>query len=288
MLLFTSLLLLFLAVGTAATASAPQLPKVDLGYEVHQANAFDVSTMLSTLFVVMSFELTGVKSSTGIYNFSNIRYAQPPVGDLRFAAPVPPKGRSTKVNKGTVGTTCPQSDPAWLIIGEAFLTALATGQPFNYSQAFAEYQAFLASLPTAAASEKPDPRTTEDCLFLDVFVPKAVFDNQKKGKGTAVLVWIYGGGYTTGSKTDSGNPTGLIQRSQANGSPGVVYVAMNYRVRTTSSPRSLSCTTIFSARRNRLVVRTYIPSKRRDSECRSIRSAPGTRMGAEVHPPLRW
>jgi hypothetical protein len=52
MLLFASLRPLFLLVGTAFAANAPQLPKVDLGYEIHQANAFDVSFILSTLFIV--------------------------------------------------------------------------------------------------------------------------------------------------------------------------------------------------------------------------------------------
>jgi carboxylesterase type B len=45
-----------------------------------------------------------------------------------------------------------------------------------------------------------------------------------------VLVWIYGGGYTFGSKTNYGSPAGLIARSQQKGDPGVVYVAMNYRI----------------------------------------------------------
>lgn len=36
-----------------------------------------------------------------------------------------------------------------------------------------------------------DPRVTEDCLVLDVLVPKTVFDEQSKSKGAPVLVWIY-------------------------------------------------------------------------------------------------
>lgn len=38
------------------------------------------------------------------------------------------------------------------------------------------------------------------------------------------------GGYTAGSKEGSGNPTGLIEASQANGADGVIFVAMNYRL----------------------------------------------------------
>lgn len=39
-----------------------------------------------------------------------------------------------------------------------------------------------------------DRRTSEDCLFLDVIMPKPVFDAAQKGnqhKGIPVLVWIY-------------------------------------------------------------------------------------------------
>jgi carboxylesterase type B len=65
------------------------------------------------------------------------------------------------------------------------------GKPFNYSAAVAELEALNATAPAA-----PDPRTSEDCLFLDVYVPKSVFDagrrNRKQGgkqQGAAVLVW---------------------------------------------------------------------------------------------------
>ena len=82
-----------------------------------------------------------------------------------------------------------------------------------------------------------DPRITEDCLFLDVYSPKKVFDsaasNDRHKGGAPVLVWIYGGGYTFGDKLQFGtyNPTGLINASKVDGSDGIVFVAMNYRVR---------------------------------------------------------
>jgi carboxylesterase type B len=41
---------------------------------------------------------------------------------------------------------------------------------------------------------------------------------------------MYGGGYTLGSKDGSGNPTGLIHASQVDGSDGIIFVAMNYRL----------------------------------------------------------
>lgn len=70
-----------------------------------------------------------------------------------------------------------------------------------------------------------DPRTSEDCLFLDVFAPKNVFEDAGSGYGAPVLVWIYGGGYTGGNKV-SGSPTGLFMRAEQD----IVFVAMNYRL----------------------------------------------------------
>jgi carboxylesterase type B len=127
-----------------------------------------------------------LEQQTGqVYNFSNIRYGQPPVGNLRFAAPVAPSGRNTNVNNGSVGSICPQASPAWSAAGFESSLAYALGIPFNLTAA-------EAALAAANLSSTPDPRETEDCLFLDVFVPKHIFNSRSsagKGKGAAVLVW---------------------------------------------------------------------------------------------------
>ena len=133
--------------------------------------------------------LTEEQETGQVYNFSNIRYAQPPVGDLRFSAPVPPTGRNPAVQNGNVGVICPQAEPVWLAIAVNFTAAYVQGLPFNFTASNLALEAELAS----GASAPPDPRTTEDCLFLDVLVPKHIFDNAPNCKngagGAAVLVW---------------------------------------------------------------------------------------------------
>ena len=57
---------------------------------------------------------------------------------------------------------------------------------------------------------------------MDVIVPRAIYEGAGSGKGAPVLVWIYGGGYTEGSKDGSGNPAGLIKRSESDDSKGVI------------------------------------------------------------------
>ncbi|KAK6219144.1 hypothetical protein LQW54_002393 [Pestalotiopsis sp. IQ-011] len=86
-----------------------------------------------------------------------------------------------------------------------------------------------------------DAETTEDCLFLDVHVPKKILvgskqDFQLSGQpsgGAPVLVWIHGGGYTLGSKTGAPPPVyfpdGLLTQADAS-SEGMIYVALNYRL----------------------------------------------------------
>jgi len=78
----------------------------------------------------------------------------------------------------------------------------------------------------------PDPRESEDCLFLDVLVPTQVFEKKQKNdyKGAPVMVWIYGGGFTF--TDNSGNPAGIIRRSQERDGDqdGIIYVKPNYRV----------------------------------------------------------
>lgn len=157
------------------------------------------------------------------------------MGNLRFRAPVPVKTKSDTVQNGSLGVICPQASPAWLAITTKFIPAYLSGQSFDYNAAVA------ALSNSSGAAPAMDPRTSEDCLFLDVVVPKQVFDQAGNSScgGAPVMVWIYGGGYTLGSKTANGSPAGLIKASQASGSPGVIYVAMNYRVRSSVVPCSI-------------------------------------------------
>jgi para-nitrobenzyl esterase len=62
---------------------------------------------------------------------------------------------------------------------------------------------------------------SEDCLYLNVFVP-----NEGNGRGHTkmlpVMFWIHGGGFTNG-ESDDYDPTRLVQQ-------GVVVVTLNYRL----------------------------------------------------------
>ncbi|KAF4948038.1 hypothetical protein FGADI_9929 [Fusarium gaditjirri] len=170
------------------------LPTVDLGYEIHQAIAFN---------------------ETGqYYDFSNIRYARPPTGELRFTAPQLPLVNRTSVQRGEGAISCPQAYAVWYLCGKE--------QMAGNIKSSDECDASL--LPPAEPSEQ------EDCLFLDIIVPKSIFDNRRHQKAP-VMVWVYGGGFAFGKKGGDGSAAGLVERSKAvdPDGHGVVYVQFNYR-----------------------------------------------------------
>jgi cholinesterase len=151
-------------------------------------------------------------------NFSNVRYAAAPTGHARFAPPSSPEP-TPGIQNGQTAVICPQAEAEWIDVDFEFLSGLPlTGGPVpNYTE---------ADIPPT------DPRTSEDCLFLDVLVPEDTFQKGAKAKA-AVLVFIHGGGYLEGHKVDG---LGLVTTSKANGGPGIVYVSINYRLGLFVSP----------------------------------------------------
>ena len=124
------------------------------------------------------------QQATGqFYNFSNIPYAQPPLGDLRFQAPVPfdvdcpttPK----PLNNGSRFSVCPQGAPAWTSVAVKWLT-----EGIGAINQSAGYQPpNITTLPTVAYG------TSEDCLVLDILSPKNIFESRGQGRGAAVYVY---------------------------------------------------------------------------------------------------
>ncbi|KIL84943.1 carboxylesterase type b [Fusarium avenaceum] len=175
------------------------IPVIDLGYELYQPTEFN--------------------ERDGYWNFSNIRYAAPPVGHLRFQAPRPPAKNRAIVQDGRETRICPQAQPAWMATTPQWLFAYLTKgiQPNGTNSAN------MSLLPAR------DPRENEDCLFLDIFAPKTALDNVKNGTGAPVMVEIHGGGYVQGSKSES-NPWGLLRRGKNVTSEEFLYVRINYRL----------------------------------------------------------
>ncbi|XP_037082184.1 acetylcholinesterase-like [Pollicipes pollicipes] len=101
--------------------------------------------------------------------FYGIPFAEPPVGELRFKKPIPVAPWEGVYNATTLPNTCPQ-------------------ETFSYFPGFRGEEMW-----------NPNTPLSEDCLYLNIWVP-SVFRQPVTPK-TEVLVWIYGGGFMSGTST---------------------------------------------------------------------------------------
>ncbi|KAE9365784.1 putative lipase [Stipitochalara longipes BDJ] len=131
-------------------------------------------------------------SKNGLDSFLNIPFGQDTGGLGRFAPPKPYiPAHNTIINAMASGPICPQ--------------VLDTTFP----------------IPTS-----PVTNISEDCLNLRITRPSSTL----KSSRLPVMVYIYGGGYSTGQIYDTlYTPDQLVLDSVKNGSP-VIYAAMNYRL----------------------------------------------------------
>jgi para-nitrobenzyl esterase len=132
--------------------------------------------------------LSGVKSTeSAVTAYKGIPFAAPPVGDLRWKAPQPA--------------------PAWAGVKkcDAFGPSPMQGRPVPFGVYTPE---FLI----------PETPISEDCLYLNVWT------KMHKGDKKPVLVWIYGGGFT------SGGAACPIYDGEALAKKGIIFVSINYRV----------------------------------------------------------
>ena len=97
------------------------------------------------------------------------------------------------IQNGSVGRVCPQSFPLWYSLATTLELDIIAGNlsSYNYTALNDALQAYLSVTPH---TDQTDGRATEDCLFLDVLVPKAIYDKRssyQKGQsgGAPVVVW---------------------------------------------------------------------------------------------------
>ncbi|XP_048210704.1 carboxylesterase 5A [Perognathus longimembris pacificus] len=130
-----------------------------------RGTATEVPERNTKLGWVRGKQTTVLGSSVSVNVFLGIPFAAPPVGPLRFANPQPAK---------------PWND-----------TRDATSYPplcFQTLEWISSYQSMLKV-------RYPKFRISEDCLYLNIYVPAHADDGSK----LPVMVWIPGGGFQTGS-----------------------------------------------------------------------------------------
>ncbi|KAH9371338.1 hypothetical protein HPB48_006530 [Haemaphysalis longicornis] len=123
--------------------------------------------------------------------FYGIPYAEPPLGKLRFQQPV-------------------EKQP-WADVLQATIKPNSCVQTANVA-----YDNF-----SGITMWNPNTKLSEDCLKLNVWVPRRTSKQDK----LAVLVWIYGGAFSSGTST-----LDLYDASTLVSEENVIAVSMNYRV----------------------------------------------------------
>jgi para-nitrobenzyl esterase len=131
--------------------------------------------------------VSGYKSGD-ISIFKGIPFAEPPVGDLRWKAPKPKKAWKGTLECRQFSASPMQRNPVpFMMWTEEFIT--------------------------------PPGNLSEDCLYLNVWTPF-----KSSGDKLPVFVWIYGGGFSSGSAACA------VYDGEEMSKKGIVFVSINYRV----------------------------------------------------------
>ncbi len=117
--------------------------------------------------VIQQGAVAGFATEEGAHIWRGIPFAEPPLGELRWRAPVPPEPWAGTLEAVAYGSPCVQ---------------------------FAGPRAAL----TSDVSEG-EPTGSEDCLYLNVHAPRFEPEAVPRGaKRLPVMLWIHGGGNTIG------------------------------------------------------------------------------------------
>ena len=135
---------------------------------------------------------------TQFASFQGIRYAEPPIGNLRFKSPV-----AYKIPEGTIG----------------ILIFIPITQISNSILDVSSTSSIICPQLSGLIIEHLEGQ--EDCLFLNIYVPQKALENELK---LPVMLWIHGGSLTVGSgKFDSYGPHSFMDED-------LVIVTINYRL----------------------------------------------------------
>ena len=139
--------------------------------------------------IVSTGELLGFAPNEKTQAWLGIPFAAPPVGQLRWRPPRPPASWSGPRDARKAGSICPQ---------------------------------FAGILSGVQRPEPGQIAGSEDCLYLNVYAPRASAE-AARGRRLPVLFWIHGGGNTVGHGSD-------YDGSELAAAYDVVVVTTNYRL----------------------------------------------------------
>lgn len=105
------------------------LPTLTLPYGTYRAKSYNANGDVSLLAFLMHLALVDIRK---LYVFKNIRFAAPPIGNLRWAKPAPPNQQSG-VQDGSYGPVCVQAQASGSTggIASTSFTPASEGNPNN-------------------------------------------------------------------------------------------------------------------------------------------------------------
>ncbi|XP_051161023.1 acetylcholinesterase-like [Leptopilina boulardi] len=138
-----------------------------------------------------------------VHVFYGVPFAKPPIGPLRFRKPQP-------------------VDPWHGILDATTLPNCCFQEKYEYFPGF-----------EGEAMWNPNTNISEDCLYLNIWVPQRVRLRHQGGApsvgtekhGAPILVWIYGGGYMSGTATLDVYEADIMAASS-----NTIVASMQYRV----------------------------------------------------------
>lgn len=118
-----------------------------------------------------------MQESANIYNFSNIHFASAPL----FSQPRPITHINRTINTGQTSGICAQSIPWWEVASAQISASPNNASLENIKKTYTSienmYNTGNASLESLSLSlSQLDPRTVQECLTLDVVVPKGIWN----------------------------------------------------------------------------------------------------------------
>lgn len=141
-----------------------------------------------------------------IYTFNGLPFAEAPIGNLRWAAPLTAPTWSETRSAENFGNRCMQP----ILTEDGFMNRLIEGQGLN---------AVKTALIKRVIKTLTATPISEDCLYLNVRT-----GNLNSKTKQPVMVWIHGGAHQFGSSdTSFYQANGLVEK-------GVVLVTINYRL----------------------------------------------------------
>jgi para-nitrobenzyl esterase len=171
-------------------------------YPIYQATSFSNLALPTAITTSSSEPVVQIGAGTlrgsvagSAFAFRGIPYARPPTGELRWQPPQPPLPWQGVREALQPGSACTQRTSGLT----PFIAPMAQAYGANF--------------------EQPPIKSSEDCLYLDVWVPAWPVK-----RTLPVMVWLHGGSNTVGSGTQSTYDGVSLARH------GVLLVTLNYRL----------------------------------------------------------